>query len=322
LLSLLSKTQEVIRFASPRQCDEAFFELVQFCKTAASWKEHALCKSSFARKSLSDLLKEERNGQRKGPNSMMPPPPKRRSVCQCKPFTASCHPDHMDADARVLCHCCSEPRANSNIVVDLQSQDEYCADCLCSLAKAPYQLEAGEQEFDMMMSWTALHDDHWNWVPVVYDQFGVFRSLWKWFHERGLCGQTPLQSIESLVSETAQVVLGFGGKDSLNDAGLRNAWTAVLQDPTRARELMSIEGFINSVWVGVMKLVPFLSCISLHYVCQSSQEVGTKLCLLEEHMNKDVNQNEVGRGDQQVHFLVWNRHVAPQYDILVPKSQN
>ena len=314
LLSLIGKTQDVIRFASPQQCDEALVELATFYEAAASRREHAISKSSFALKSLSDLLQEQSKGLET--TSLPTLSKKRRKVCQCKPFSASCEPHDLNAESRALCQCCSESNNRTSTFLDLQSPDDYCADCLCSLSNGPTKMGGGEEEFDMMMTWTAVHDEQWSWIPVVYDEFGVFRSLWIWLHDRGLCDQFGLHSIEALVTEIAREALRLM-EDSLNES-LCTAWTTVSKDPARARELMATDGFINSVWFGVFKLIPFLSCISIYYVSRSSKGLGMELCLLEEHWN--TAEVEAKEKVERIHFLVWNRHVAPQYDVLVPKA--
>lgn len=312
LLALLGKASQVIPFASARECDQAFVKLTAFCKRASLSRNVALHASTFAQQTLPSLIAVQIPVSQQADSSAL----KKQRVCSCDPFAGTCAVQDQDtrspyhgASGSGLCQCCDGAEREESL--PFVSSDDYCAECLCSLARAPYHSQSGEKEFELMISWTALHDDRWSWVPVVSDEFGVFRSVWRWMKEEtSLRGENLPSTIEALITRTAKAILARPELSSDE----RSAWTTIAQDVTRVGEACSSPGFTKHLWCGIMTALPFVVQVSLHHICRS-QELSTELCVLEEHRSEQQRE-----GGCHLHLLIWNQDVAPQYDVLIEKS--
>lgn len=149
LLALLGKAQNVIRFATPNECDAAFLKIACFCKNATLAREAVLRSSEFAQQTLSSLVVAG-----KPPNPEGAQQKRRKQVCQCKPFAEACPVPVQRLDTAssglgsALCDCCAESdgqdAAAGSCVTD------YCAECLCSLSRLLFHSESDGKDLNTL----------------------------------------------------------------------------------------------------------------------------------------------------------------------------
>jgi len=311
LLALLQKAQGVIRFAQNDECNRTFSELAKFCQQASEAKDHIFYVSPYAELELAKLIESRSPAKRskhlETPIEVPGGPLKKRQQCRCKPFAGTCPQDSQCNGCHSgFCSCCEgyQKQPPESILNPATGEDvvlsSYCSDCLCSLSLTQNDILGQEEEFCMMVGWFGSHVNEWKWIPVAVDDYGVFRSIWKWLLEKH--GED--WTIEELIIQTARQALAT---NVMQDE--HHAWTEILKDPTRVSRW---SGHLFALWDVLLMVFPTTS-ITIYWL-QNTINGDSELVKKDQFHHPDECHHKCG-----LNLLLWNHKVAPHYDLLLEK---